>query len=59
MTEYDALGLRPGGKPAYAQAMRAYQQLLAEHPQDARLHQAYGYLQECHGRNLIRAAAWG
>ena len=56
MNEYEALGLRPGGESAYAEAMTAYQQLLAEHPSDARLHQEYGYLQECHGRNLIRAA---
>ena len=57
MNDYEALGLRPGGEPAYAEAMTAYQQLLAEHPDDATLHQEYGYLQECHGRNLIRAAA--
>jgi tetratricopeptide (TPR) repeat protein len=57
MSDYEAPGLRPGGEPAYAEAMTAYQQLLAEHPDDARLHQEYGYLQECHGRNLIRAAA--
>jgi tetratricopeptide (TPR) repeat protein len=56
MNEYEALGLRPGGESAYAEAMTAHQQLLAEHPSDARLHQEYGYLQECHGRNLIRAA---
>ena len=57
MNDYEALGLRPGGEPAYAGAMTAYQQLLAEHPEDATLHQEYGYLQECHGRNLIRSAA--
>jgi predicted Zn-dependent protease len=57
MNVYEALGLRPGGEPAYAEAVTAYQQLLAEHPGDARLHLEYGYLQECHGRNLIRAAA--
>jgi predicted Zn-dependent protease len=56
MNEYEALGFRPGGESAYAEAMTAYQQLLAEHPDDARLHQEYGYLQECHGRNLIRNA---
>jgi tetratricopeptide (TPR) repeat protein len=56
MNDYEALGLRPGGEPAYAEAVIAYQQLLAEHPDDATLHQEYGYLQECHGRNLIRAA---
>jgi tetratricopeptide (TPR) repeat protein len=56
MNEYEALGLRPGGEPAYAEAVIAYQQLLAEHPDDATLHQEYGYLQECHGRNLIRTA---
>ncbi|HEY5989863.1 MAG TPA: hypothetical protein VIV12_26295 [Streptosporangiaceae bacterium] len=56
MNEYEALGPRPGGESAYAEAMMTYQQLLAEHPEDARLHLEYGYLQECHGRNLIRAA---
>src|SRR5262249_1481160 len=54
---YEALGLRPGGEPAYTEAAAVYQQLLAGHPEDATLHQEYGYLQECHGRNLIRAAA--
>jgi tetratricopeptide (TPR) repeat protein len=56
MNEYEALGPRPGGESAYAEAMLAYQQLRAEHPDDARLHLEYGYLQECHGRNSIRAA---
>jgi tetratricopeptide (TPR) repeat protein len=56
MNDYEALGQRPGGEPAYAEAVITYQQLLAEHPDDATLHQEYGYLQECHGRNLIRAA---
>jgi tetratricopeptide (TPR) repeat protein len=56
MNEYEALGQRPGGESAYAEAMIVYQQLLAEHPDDATLHQEYGYLQECHGWNLIRAA---
>jgi len=57
MNEYEALGPRPGGESAYDEGMLAYQQLLAEHPEDARLHLEYGYLQECHGRNSIRAAA--
>jgi tetratricopeptide (TPR) repeat protein len=57
MKEYEALGPRPGGESAYTEGMLAYQQLLAEHPEDARLHLEYGYLQECSGRNLIRAAA--
>src|SRR5215472_15650283 len=57
LNEYEALGFRPGGEPAHAEAMQAYRQLLAEHPDDATVHQEYGYLQECHGRNLIRAAA--
>jgi len=56
VNDYEALGLRPGGEPAYAEAVIAYQRLLAAHPGDATLHQEYGYLQECHGRNLIRAA---
>ena len=54
--EYEALGPRPGGESAYTEGMLAYQQLLADHPEDARLHLKYGYLQECRGRNLIRAA---
>lgn len=57
MNEYEALGPRPGGESAYTEGMLAYQQLLAEYPQDARLHLEFGYLQECRGRNLIRAAA--
>src|SRR5260370_27559891 len=36
--------------------MLAYGQLLADHPEDARLHLESGSLQECPGRNLIRAA---
>jgi len=56
MNAYEALGARPGGEPAYAEAMTAYHQLLAEHPGDARLHVEYGYLLECRGRNVIRAA---
>jgi tetratricopeptide (TPR) repeat protein len=56
MNDYEALGFRPGGEPAHTEARAAYQQLLTQHPEDARLHQEYGYLQECHGRNLIRAA---
>ncbi len=57
MNEYEARGARPAGESAYAEAMTTYQQLLGEHPDDARLHLEYGYLQECHGKNLIRAAA--
>ena len=57
MNEYEALGPRPGGESAYTEGTLAYQQLLAEYPQDARLHLEFGYLQECRGRNLIRAAA--
>ena len=56
MTDYEALGPRPGGEAAYTEGMLAYQQLLAEHPEDARLHLEYGYLQECRARTLIRAA---
>ena len=56
MNEYEALGPRPGGETAYTGAMLAYRRLLAEHPEDAQLHLEYGYLQECHGRNSIRAA---
>ncbi len=56
MNEYEALGPRPGGESAYAEGMMAYQQLLADHPEDAEPHLEYGCLQECHGRNSIRAA---
>jgi tetratricopeptide (TPR) repeat protein len=56
MNEYEALGSRPGGEAAFAEGMRVYQQLLAEHPDDAKLHVEYGYLQECRGRIAIRAA---
>jgi tetratricopeptide (TPR) repeat protein len=56
MNEYEALGPRPGVESAHTEAMVAYQQLLAEQPEDAGLHLEYGYLQECHGRNSIRAA---
>ena len=56
MSRYEALGPRPGGESAYTEAVRAYQQLLAAHPQAAALHLEYGYLQECHGRKSIRAA---
>ena len=53
MSEYEALG----AEPTYTEAMTAYQQLLTEDPGDASLHLEYGYLQECHGRRAIRAAA--
>jgi hypothetical protein len=43
MNEYEALGPRPGGRTANAEAMMAYQQLLAELPEDARLHLEYSY----------------
>jgi cytochrome c-type biogenesis protein CcmH/NrfG len=57
MNEYEGLGFRPGGESAYEEAVALYQQLLDEHPEDAQLQLEYGYLQECHGRNLIRAAS--
>jgi tetratricopeptide (TPR) repeat protein len=57
VNEYEALGLRSGGESAYAEAVAVYQQLLDEHPEDAQLQLECGYLQECHGRNLIREAS--
>lgn len=53
LNEYNALG----AESVYAEGMLAYQQLLAERPEDAELHLEYGQLQEWHGRNQIRAAA--
>ena len=54
--QLQARGLRPEGESAHAEAVQAYQQLLVKQT-DATLHQEYGVLQECRGRNLIRAAA--
>ena len=52
LDEYGALH----EESAYAEAKRAYQQLLAEYPDDAGLHLEYGMLQDWHGRRSIRAA---
>jgi tetratricopeptide (TPR) repeat protein len=41
----------------YDQAKQLYEQALERSPGDARLLREYGYLQECHGRYAIRAAA--
>ena len=46
-----------GGESLYAEAKPLFEDALAEHPGDARLLNAYGYLLECHGRRMIRAAA--
>jgi tetratricopeptide (TPR) repeat protein len=40
----------------YLEARRLYEAALAETADDARLLFEYGYLQECHGRNSLRAA---
>ena len=40
----------------YLQARRLYEAALAETADDPRLLFEYGYLQECHGRNSLRAA---
>jgi tetratricopeptide (TPR) repeat protein len=53
MNEYEAVH----SESAFTQGLAAYQQLLAEQPDDAGLHLEYGYLQECHGRVAIRRAA--
>ncbi len=45
-----------GDESVCTEAMRAYQELLAEHPDDAGLHWEYGRLLDAHGRNSIRAA---
>jgi tetratricopeptide (TPR) repeat protein len=52
LDEYNAVH----DESAYAEAKRAYQQLLAGHPDDAGLHLEYGMLQDWHGRRSIRAA---
>jgi tetratricopeptide (TPR) repeat protein len=46
-----------GDERFYDEAMPLYEQALARSPDDARLLRDYGYLQECHGRRAIRAAA--
>jgi len=46
-----------GGEELYDQAKPQFEEALAEHPGDAGLLNAYGYLLECHGRRMIRAAA--
>ena len=46
-----------GEESLYVEAMRLYEEALADDPADVHLLNAYGYLQECHGRRAIRAAA--
>jgi len=46
-----------GGEDLYAEAKPKFEEALAASPGDARLLNAYGYLLECHGRRMIRAAA--
>src|SRR5690348_3060777 len=46
-----------GGEDLYAEAKPKFEEALAARPGDARLLNAYGYLLECHGRRMIRAAA--
>ena len=46
-----------GGEDRYAEAKPKFEAALAASPGDARLLNAYGYLLECHGRRMIRAAA--
>jgi tetratricopeptide (TPR) repeat protein len=46
-----------GDEHHYQQARPLYEQALAVNPGDALLLTEYGYLQECHGRYAIRAAA--
>jgi tetratricopeptide (TPR) repeat protein len=53
LNEYDALA----DESAYSEAEQAYQQLLTEHPEDARLHVEYGLLQQFRGQRSMRAAA--
>ena len=46
-----------GDESVYAEARRVYEQALADDGGDARVLHEFGYLQECHGRRAIRAAA--
>jgi tetratricopeptide (TPR) repeat protein len=46
-----------GDESVYAEARQLYQQALAGRGDDARVLMEFGYLQECHGRRSIRAAA--
>ena len=46
-----------GGEDLYAEAKPKFEAALAASPGDARLLNNYGYLLECHGRRMIRAAA--
>src|SRR5215472_13457502 len=46
-----------GGEDRYAEAKPMFVAALAASPGDARLLNNYGYLLECHGRRMIRAAA--
>ena len=46
-----------GGEELYAEAKPLFEAALADSPADAGLLNAYGYLLECHGRRMIRAAA--
>ena len=46
-----------GGEDLYAEAKPKFEEALAATPGDARLLNNYGYLLECHGRRMIRAAA--
>jgi tetratricopeptide (TPR) repeat protein len=53
LDEYEARGI----EESYAAAKRRYDSALAETPDDPILLRDYGYLQECHGRRAIEAAA--
>jgi tetratricopeptide (TPR) repeat protein len=46
-----------GGEDLYAEAKPLFEAALEATPGDARLLNNYGYLLECHGRRMIRAAA--
>jgi len=46
-----------GDESVYAEAMRRYEDDLAGDPANADLLTSYGYLQECHGRRAVQAAA--
>ena len=46
-----------GGEDLYAEARPKFEAALTAAPGDARLLNNYGYLLECHGRRMIRAAA--
>ena len=45
-----------GDQDTFIQAKALYEQALAASPEEPRTHMNYGYLLECHARNVMRRA---